>query len=154
MSAVTHIEATDVAHVLAKLLGRDVSVLNAVDEMSVHERTFRGLVTDEDELVGLIAADPAFAHASGAALAMVPPARLEELDDEELDDELLEFYVEVANVLSRVVNEASPDRVRIDPSMDHDASAMLALMESASGVGVAVDIEGYGVGLVSMWSTR
>lgn len=153
MSTVTSIRADGIEYVLAKLLDREVKVLSSERNIQAHEETFRGLVTDENELVGLIAADLPFAHATGAALAMVPAGKLEELDEITPDEELLEFYVEVANVLSRIVNEAAPERVRIDPGIDHGVDAMLGVMEQASGIAVSVDIEGYGTGTVSLWSS-
>lgn len=154
MTTVTRIRADGIEYVLAKLLDRNVKVLGAQRDIQAHEDTFRGLVTDENELVGLVAADLAFAHATGAALAMVPAAKLEELDELTPDEELIEFYVEVANVLSRIVNEAAPERVRIDPGLEHSVDAMLGVMDSASGIAVTVAIEGYGSGTVSLWSTR
>ena len=153
MTTVTAIRADGIEYVLAKLLDREVKVLGSQRNIQAHEETFRGLVTDENELVGLIAADLPFAHATGAALAMVPPAKLEELDDITPDEELLEFYVEVANVLSRIINEAAPQRVRIDPGLDHDVDAMLGVMQRAAGIAVSVEIEGYGSGTVSLWSS-
>ena len=152
MSFVTSIRSENIEHVLRKLLDRDVSVVRSEPRISLHEATLRGLVTDENDLVGVIGADMDFAHTSGAALAMVPPGYLEDLEGEEVDGELLEFYVEVANVLSRLLNEASPERVRIDPAIDHPPESLLSLVADASGVAALVDIDGYGTGTVSLWS--
>lgn len=152
MSAVTAIAKENVEHVLRSLLDREVTILSGERRLRLHEATLRGLVTDADELVGAIGCDADFARLTGAALAMIPAGGIDDDDEELIDEELLEFYQEVANVLSRVVNEASPERVRIDPGMEHAVPTMLDVLDGASGVAVSVDIEGYGQGTVGLWS--
>lgn len=133
-----------VARLLRDLLGRPVSVDDA-DTFESHPATRCGLVTNDDQLVGLIAADLAFAHRAGASLAMIAPAVVEDTGDN-VHDEWIEFYREVANVLSRTVNESSRARVRIDPGITHDPAA-LAAVEAAGGLtALAVSIAGYGDG--------
>ncbi len=137
-------------HVIAGLLGRNV-VLEEVPDIDLHEATMRGLVTDEDELVGLIGCDLAFAHLSGAALAMIPAASVT-TEGEAVNEEWLEFYVEVANVMSRVVNETSVHRLRIDPGIDHSSADLVELARSTPGRAFSATIEGYGTGVYAIWT--
>ena len=149
MSTVT-IKEAKIGEMLTNLLGRDVSVSTS-DGVTPHRATYRGLVTNEDILVAVVASDLDFAHRSGGALAMIPPGTVNEKGDDP-DDDLLMFYVEVANVLSRLIDEATPARVRIDPAMDHEFEAMQTIVSGGSVVAAcAAEIEGYGSGAVGVW---
>ncbi len=146
------IEDGQVGKLLSDLLGREV-VVNPVDTVQPHSATARGLVTDEDELVAVIASDLAFAHRSGAALAMIPSTSVSD-EPGDPDEELMEVYQEVANVVSRLVNEAAPSRVRLDPNMDHPIEALEAIVVDGSvASSVSTDIEGYGLGKLGVWHT-
>ena len=62
------------------------------------------------------------------------------------------FYNEVANVISRLINEAMPARVRMDPDVDHPVEDLQAIVSKGHiSATVSVDIEGYGVGHLGMW---
>lgn len=138
------IDAPLVARLLKGLLNRPVSV-SETGSFESHPATRCGLVTNDDRLVGLIAADLAFAHRAGASLAMIPAGAVEDQGNS-VEEIWIEFYREVANVLSRTVNEASPQRVRIDPGISH-APDDLAGVEAAGGLtALAVSIDGYGDG--------
>lgn len=139
---------------LNDLLGRQVDV-HDIELVEPHSSTARGLVDDEDNLVAVIAGDLAFAHLTGAALAMVPAAKANEAVDDP-DEELMEFYIEVANVLSRAINEAmQPVRVRIDPGMDHAVEDLQKLVARGDIVtSVSAYIEGYGDGRLGIWQSR
>ena len=65
MSTVT-IAVPDMQQILAGLIGRDITS-EPVDSVSPHPATYRGLVTNEDELQAVIAADLDFAHRTGGA---------------------------------------------------------------------------------------
>lgn len=139
-----------VVNMLGELLARDISV-ERVPSVPTHPTTYRGLVTDNNVLMAVIGGDVSFAHRSGAALAMIPATALEDKGDEP-DDDLIEVYGEVANVLSRLVNEATPSRVRLDPGMEHSADELQAIVDSGDTiVSCNVSIDGYGTGAFGIW---
>jgi hypothetical protein len=139
-----------IASILTQLLGRNVSG-GAAQVVDPHEVTVRGLVTNENQLVAVIASDLAFAHRSGAALAMIPVGTVEEHGHDPNPD-FLEFYSEVANVLSRLVDEALPMRVRLDPAITHPPEALKAIMANGTVVAACeTTIDGYGSGNVGVW---
>lgn len=145
------INERQVGSILSGLLGRDVDVSGIADGVNPHSATARGLVTDDDRLVAVIATDLLFAHRSAAAMAMMPAAIVEEAG-EEPDDDLMEVYQEVANVLSRLANEAAPSRVRIDPNMDHAMQALQQIVVKGQVMSaVETEIEGYGPGRMGIW---
>lgn len=150
MSAVKDISATSLSRILEDLLGRPTEASPA-ESMELDTSTIRGLVTDDDQLVGIIGADLPFAHRSGAALAMVPAGNLEELSDDDAA-ELLEFYLEVANVLSRLLNDAGSTRVRIDPGIEHDLDDVGLVIGAAERSLFRASVDGYGSGTVGIWS--
>jgi hypothetical protein len=154
MTTAAAIPTTKVETLLTDLLGRQVD-LHEIELVEPHSSTARGLITDDDELVAVIASDLPFAHLTGAALAMVPAAKANEAVDDP-DEELMEFYIEVANVLSRAINEAMhPVRVRIDPGVDHPVENLQHLVAKGSIVtSVAAAIEGYGEGRLGIWQAR
>ena len=120
-----------ITEILTQLLGREVTG-DTAQTVDPHDVTVRGLVTNENQLVAVIASDLDFAHRSGAALAMIPVGTVEEKGDTPEAD-FLEFYSEVANVLSRLVDEALPMRVRLDPAMTHPPEALKAIMGVGHG---------------------
>ena len=140
------IKPFEVARILKKLVGREVTVTEGGD-FEILPQSRAGLVDDDDRLVGLIAADQPFVHMTGAALAAVPGGVVADHGDE-LNEEWLEFYREIANVLSRAVNEAMARRIRLDPGMDHDDAALDAVKASGVLTSFAVSIDGYGDGNV------
>lgn len=149
MSTVT-INQTHIADLLSDLLGRGVEATPA-DTVEPHHATFRGMVTNEDKLVAVIASDLSFAHRAGAALAMIPATTVEEKGDN-VDPDLVAFYLEVANVMGRLVDEATPMRVRIDPNMEHSIEAMESIVAQGSVVSASeATIDGYGTGAIGVW---
>ncbi len=144
------LEDGDTRQLLEKLIGKGVSQ-SEPSSKEIHPSTLRGLVTDENELVALIGSDLAFAHFSGAALAMVPLDAVD-ADATSPDEDLLEVYGEVANVLSRVVNEALPERVRIDPGIVHPIEELANIIRQGElAFGRSVSIDGYGAGVLAVW---
>ncbi len=138
------LESRDVQRLLRKLLNRSVKVTLS-KERPEHPATRRALVNDDNALVAVIASDLAFAHRAGAALALMPSPTVATVGDEP-DEDLVENYIEIANVLSRLVNEASRARVRIDPGLTVPADQMQALISACGCTAFHVDIEGYGTG--------
>lgn len=148
MAKIKNIEPRRLRIVLEDLLGRDIDLAPA--DLTPHDATLRGLVNDQDELKGVIGSDLAFAHGSGAALALMPASAAAEAGDQP-SDELIEVYREVANVVSRLVNEVSTARMRIDPGMDHDLSVLKESIGSCPSAIYKVDIKGYGSGHLGFW---
>lgn len=148
MSSISNIEVAEVRKVVEGLLGRDIHLEKS--EVAPHVATLRGLVTDKNDLIGAIGSDLPFAHYSGAALALIPVGGARDAGDSP-SAELLENYREVANVLSRVANEATPPRVRIDPGMVHEDGSLMSLVSTSPSVGYRVEISGYGGGCVGIW---
>lgn len=144
------ITKSQVIKLMKELISRDVS-LDTVNSIEPHPATMRGLVTDDNKVVALIASDIAFAHNTGAALAMIPAGIVKE-KGENPDGEFIELYYEVANVLSRLVNEAHPSRVRIDPGMDIPIEQLSEIMEKGRPVVLStVNVDGYGPGNLGIW---
>ena len=144
------IQPKQAEQMLAELIGRDVTVRPA-DSCDVHPATYRGLITNENMLVGVIASDLDFAHRSGAALAMIPAGRVSE-PNKVPEEDLIMVYVEVANVLSRLANEAAPARVRVDPGIDHPEEKLQAVVERGKALVLGkADIDGYSGGVFGVW---
>ncbi len=143
------IDQEEVRHVLAGLLGQQVTV-ERCDEIDLHPLTRRGLLTDDNALVGLIGSDLRFAHISGAALAMVPVSQVEAAGSTP-DEELMEFYVEVANVCSKLVNEAGPTHIRIDPGLEINDELFDGAIARSTLYANTVTIDDYGSGSFGFW---
>ena len=112
------IEPRQVKKMLSELLGRDVDV-QPVETVRPHSATARGLVTDDDELVAVIASDLSFAHTSGAALAMMP-ADLASGEPEAPDDDLeltdhFGFALEPPELNPSPIVDPDPPRESIPP---------------------------------------
>ncbi len=144
-------ETSDLIPLLTALIGKDLSFDSGVDpltpaEVEQHLTLFVG---DDDAPLMLAGGDKAFAYFSGAALAMVPKGRAEDaITAREPDEDLLENYFEVMNVVTRVINDQGGDHVRLIPQ----SSVVLAdLPEPAKGSGLDVNMDGYGTGKLSFW---
>ncbi|MCP3989473.1 MAG: hypothetical protein GY724_10385 [Actinomycetia bacterium] len=149
MSTVSIPEAA-IASILTNLFGRNVDAAMA-QAVKPHDATVRGLVTNENQLVAVIASDLEFAHRSGAALAMIPAGSVENKGASP-DADLLDFYREVANVLSRLVDEATPMRVRLDPAIEHAPESLNTIVTEGSLISACeTTISGYGTGNIGVW---
>lgn len=148
MSVAMHV--TEVGELLTNLVGREITASQA-DSIDVHPATMRGMVTNDNRLVAVIGSDLDFAHRTSAALAMIPVGRCEDAGDQP-DPDLMEVYREVSNVISRLVDEATPERVRLDPGMDHEMEAMQAIVAAGSPMTICeTAIDGYGTGRFAVW---
>ncbi|MEM9563902.1 MAG: hypothetical protein AAGA93_14875 [Actinomycetota bacterium] len=140
----------EVGELLTNLIGREITA-GPTDSVDPHPATIRGLVTNENQLVAVIGSDLDFAHRTSAALAMIPAGRCDDAGDTP-DDDLLDVYREVSNVLSRLIDEATPMRVRLDPGMDHDLDAMQAIVAAGSPMALCeAQVDGYGSGRFGVW---
>lgn len=143
----------EIDRLLCGLFNRDVST-EKLDAMSPHPEACFGLVDNDNQLRYVIGSDLAFAHRSGAALAMIPVGAAEDAGVDDPDEDLLECYQEVANMTSRAVNEASDERVRLDPGIAHDRAAIETLIATGAGVLLDVTIAGYGNGHLGIWAAN
>ena len=66
----------DMSSMLGDLLAKEVT-LTHTDRFTPHTSALHGLVDNDDKLIYVIGADLAFAHRSGAALAMMPSGRVD-----------------------------------------------------------------------------
>lgn len=143
-------QVTDVGELLSSLIGREVTA-TMVDSVDPHPATMRGMVTNDNQLVAVIGSDLDFAHRASAALAMIPVGRCEDAGDQP-DSDLMEVYREVSNVISRLVDEATPDRIRLDPGMDHEHEAMQVIIAAGSPMVICETVvDGYGSGRFAVW---
>ncbi len=139
-----------VIELLRDLLSKNVAI-SVIETITPHPATYRGVVTDDNTVVAVIAGDIEFAHAAGAALAMVPLWIVREKGFEP-DDDLVDMYSEVANVLSRLVDEAHPTRLRIDPGLEIPTEDLQAVIDDGRVVVQSmVSIEGYDDGALGIW---
>ena len=143
-------ETSDLIPLLTALIGKDLNFEAGVDpstpaEIEEHLTLF---VSDDNAPLMLAGGDKAFAYLAGAALAMVPKGRAEEAITGAADEDLLENYFEVMNVVTRAVNDQGGDHVRLIPQ----SSVVLAdLPEPVKGAGLDIDIDKYGTGRLSFW---
>jgi len=144
------VEINGVVDLLGGLIGRAVTG-TVVDSVEPHPDTMRGMVTNENQLVAVIGSDLDFAHRTSAALAMMPADRCDHAGARP-DEDLLEIYREVSNVLSRLIDEATPMRIRLDPGIAHELDAMRALTTTGAEIlACEVTVEGYGSGRFAVW---
>lgn len=139
----------ELSSLLGNLLGKDVT-LTPIDRFAPHAQASHGLIDNDDNLRYVLGADLAFAHRTGAALAMMPAGAIDSVT--EPDDDLLENYHEVANILSRAVNESAETRVRLDPDMDQQTPAVAGATSAGTAVTYLVTVDGYGDGSLGIWA--
>lgn len=144
-------ESGELVPLLSALIGRDITFESGTDPLTPAEveQHLTLFVSDDDEPLMLAGGDKPFAYLSGAALAMLPKGRAEDaIKDREPDEDLLENYFEVMNVLTRVINDQGGTHCRLIPQ----SSVVLSdLPEPAKGVGIDLDISNYGTGKLSFW---
>lgn len=144
-------ETSGLIPLLSTLLGRDLTFESGIDPLPLAdvEDHLTLFVGDDDAPLMLAGGDRAFAYLAGAALAMVPKGRAEDaIRSPQPDEDLLENYFEVMNIVTRVVNDQGGDHVRLIPR----SSVILEdLPEPVKGAGLAIEISGYGVGKLSFW---
>ncbi len=151
MTSLLELDTLSIKKILKDLLRHDVEIA-VTPHFAPHPGTLRGLVTNDNRLTDVIGGDLAFAHHVGAALAMIPAGIVREAGTEP-NESWLEAYGEVANVLSRVVNEASRTRRRIDPGLEHQFDDLSAIVSSGSAATYSLNLDGYGDGLLGFWRT-
>ncbi len=115
---------------------------------------FGKFVDDDDNLVGIVATDRAFACNTGAALMMLPPAAASDAKGEkELPENISAPFGEVLNVLSRMFNTSTRPHCRYTDMIEGKANDEIkGFVKAAShGKRYIVEVQGYGRGLVSLF---
>lgn len=147
----------DIRDLLVDLLGRGAAV-DKIDPITLGDDE-RGLmatyVTDEGDLGAVCICDTAFAVYVGAALVMVPvTVAKEQLGAEELDEQYLEYFQEIVNIMARLLNTPRTPHLRLDAvislpaELPADVTALLASPEYRRDF--VASIEGYGDGRVGI----
>jgi hypothetical protein len=146
----TGLDGIDLAGLLARLLGRDVTVADPApgEIVDVHPATYVTVVDDRTRPFGLLGTDLALAHATGAALAMVVPQATS--DPEEPDEELLSRYRDAVDALVRRAADARGVWVRAGSAALAGERAD-AVVATPPAVVAAVAIEPYGTGHLAYW---
>jgi hypothetical protein len=105
-------------------------------------------LTEDDELLGACVAEIALAANAGAALAMITPGvARESVAAGTLSPALHENYLEVADIVSVLLNEATIANVHLEHVVDGIPPEVLELVGRAKSCRVYdVRIEGYGGG--------
>ncbi len=151
MATISYPETGRLKPLLSDLIGKDISFVTdaALPEPSDIVRQLTVYVGDDDTPLMLAGGDMSFAYFAGAALALVPKARAEDaIALNEVDEDLLENYREIMNVVTRAVNDQGGPHVRLVPGSTVDLDA---LPTPSDGRALGVDIAGYGAGSLAFW---
>ena len=145
-------DPTELRPLLTDLIGRECEPTRKItfakpDTISDYLAVFAG---DDDQPMMLAGGDHAFAHLSGAALALVPAERANQaIDDGVNDPEMMENYREILNVVTRAINDQGGSHVRLIP----DGRPLPdPLPQTSGGHEYAIEIEGYGAGKMYFWT--
>lgn len=116
-------------------------------------------VTREDRLAAILRVDLDLAAHFGAALAMMPAAASEAAAKEEsLEDDLLDAYGEVVNIMAALFCADGAPHVRLatvnecDPSLRNDF--LSTLVEPNVRINLAIEVEDYGSGRLTVQTRR
>ena len=139
----------DLTPLLRDLFTTNIAIEPGVGAPDADPSRMRALVSDDNQPLVLCSADLPFAMHAGAALAMIRPDRAEKaITVEENDDDLLEIYFEVLNVLAHAVSDCGNPHVRMIPGSTMDGIDIAAF----DGTRVPdVTIQGYGSGRLGFW---
>lgn len=152
--------ADEFASQLSTLIGRDVSAVEP-DEKPVHNATSQSAIylTRDDRLALIARLDLAIAAHLGAALCMMPlPSSEEAIGKNKLDGDLLDAYGEVVNIMASLFCAEGAPHVRLssvnecDPDLEDQFMQTLTTPETR--MDLQVDIDGYGPGIISIWTAN
>ena len=145
---------------VGQLLGRTVRVTevegrNKFDD-SCHVAYY---VTREDELAGFCVVDFPLSGYLGGALAMIPAGTIEEfIEGGALDEDLLEAYYEVANIMAALLCADGAPHVRLigidDAGKDFERLVLTTIADPCVRLDIQVEVEDYGTGLMTLLTTR
>lgn len=146
-------DPAEIRPLLTDLIGRQCEPTRKItfakpESISDYLAVFAG---DDDAPLMLAGGDASFAHLAGAALAMAPAETARAAIESGADDEeLIENYREILNVVTRAINDQGGDHVRLIP----DGSPLPdPLPTTSGGHEYSITIEGYGDGKMYFWTT-
>ena len=112
-------------------------------------------MTDEGDIGALCICDAPFAVFVGAALVMVPAnVAQEQLGVAQLDDQYVEYFQEVVNIMARLLNTPRTPHLKLDGVLvlpaDLPEDVERLLQQPAYRRDFVAMVEGYGEGRVSI----
>lgn len=141
---------TQLAAWMSEFTGRHVSAAAAEGKIRLNEGPgYIATYTDAaSSIVGLCRCDIAGAASLGAALTLLPPARVENsVRDGTLDELLLENFAEVCNVMSRAFTAAALPSVTLGKIHEAPVAAIDAGVEpeqdGKARLDIHIDVLGY-----------
>ena len=144
---------------LSQLVGRTARVKKAEGrnkfDTSCHVAYY---VTREDELAGLCVVDLPLSGYLGGALAMFPDTIVQErIDEGALDEDLLDAYYEVANIMAALLCSDGTPHVRLigidEAGKDFEADVLGTIAKPCRRLDVELDVEDYGKGRMTLLTT-
>ena len=145
---------------LSTLIGRELEA-EEIEAGNHFDTTAQSAIylTREDNLAAIARLDLPLSARLGAALAMMPePAALEAIKNEILDGDLLDAYREVVNIMAGLLCKDGAPHVRLDtintcnPALREEF--LSTLEEPETRLDISVDIDGYGKGLITIWTAQ
>jgi hypothetical protein len=149
--------AKDVKDILSGLLGKNVGVLPGPPVTPTPDEpvAVAVFVSPSMSINALCVMDLGAAAYTAGALALLPPGGCQDAveEDRELSPLLVEALHEVVNVLSSVFNTPGAPHSKLDalyaPGQDLPGD-VVGLLPSWNRLDVAVDVQGYGKGALSL----
>lgn len=153
----TEPKVTQLASWMTDLTGRSVRADAQANKVSLNEGPgYIATYTDSAaNIVGICRCDIAGAASLGAALSLVPPARVDEsVRDGSLDDLLLENFAEICNVMGRAFTGASAPsvtlgKIHLAPVAANDAGVEPE-QDGRSRVDMKIEVMGYTTGQMTL----
>lgn len=150
-------KVTQLTSWMSDLTGRNVSADTLSDKVAVNDGPgYIATYTDHaSNIVGICRCDVAGAASLGAALSLVPPARVEEsVRDGSLDDLLLENFAEICNVMGRAFTGAGRPTVTLGkihhaPVAANDAGVDPE-QDGSARLDMNIDVMGYTKGQMTL----
>lgn len=136
---------------LADLLGAPVTVREGPDQTLEHPALAAVYRTDDGTPAAASIASITLAGRAGAAIGMMePPGH----DDDELEEELAEYFHEVVNVLAKLLNSPTTPHVALKETYslpgEVASDAANLILSPGTRTDFTVAIEGYGEGQLTV----
>ena len=153
-------ENLELGQQIGTLVGRAATV-NEIEgrnrfEKSCHVAYY---VTREDELAGFCVVDLPLAAYLGAALAMIPSETAkEEIEADELGEDLLDAYYEVANIMAALLCADGSPHVRLigidEAGMPFEPAVLATIKDPCRRIDIQLDVSEYGSGALTLLTTH
>lgn len=116
-------------------------------------------VTREDTLAAFCVVDLPLSGYLGGALAMIPAPTIQEVVDAgALDEDLLEGYHEVANIMAALLCADGAPHVRLigidEAGKDFEAAVLRTIQDPCVRMDVQLEVEEYGTGRLTLLTVR